>query len=222
MRCVLWLFSPLSLTRPLSAACPPKQYDREHVRTELLNALMYMERGVKLFRLRSRQDMGGDGFPNCCSKRCRQVWSGGNTWTRQRNWFSYWCEKLPSRAKAKKLVAQCSLLVTISAGLRMCTAQPVFHTTACVLLCSGLVVVPGDDTLRTRCYTSQDTNWSNNPFLINREYIFHGEKVGNNGAGPFACRALTYMQRSCRVATLRRWLCGEVHRRRTVNSKSTC
>lgn len=72
--------------------------------------------------------------------RCPGRWVGGNTWTRQRNWFNYFCDPLPGAAVSKKLVAQC-------------------------------------DARKTRCFTSYDSNWSNNPFLINRQYIFNGEKV---------------------------------------------
>ena len=45
------------------------QYDREHARAELLNAVLHMERGIKLFRLRSRKDLGTEGLPNCCGAR---------------------------------------------------------------------------------------------------------------------------------------------------------
>lgn len=122
----------------------PDDYDRDHVRGELLNAVLYLERGIKLFRLRSRLDLGTDGLPNCCSgkRRCGGHWSGGNTWTRQRNWFNFFCDPLPKTAVKKHLVAQC-------------------------------------DERKTRCFTSYDSNWSNNPFIINRQYIFNGEKGGN-------------------------------------------
>ena len=46
------------------------QVHAELVRAELLNALLYLERGVKIVRLRQRRDQGQVGFPDCCKEPC--------------------------------------------------------------------------------------------------------------------------------------------------------
>lgn len=45
-----------------------QQLTPEMVRAEILNAVLFLDRGVKLFRLRHRDDIGTSGFPNCCQK----------------------------------------------------------------------------------------------------------------------------------------------------------
>ena len=101
---------------------------------------------------------------------CSPVWMGGTTWQRQRNWFFYMCDRLPGAAVKRGLVAECA-----------CGHRDAGLFSSVLNLCARCGGVLGDDR-RTRCFTSYDSNWSNNPFVVKREWLFNGLPVRGCGA----------------------------------------
>lgn len=106
--------------------------------------------------------------------RCHRVnYNGRDSFARQYNWFSFFCDTLPQEAVSRKLVAECTRHRPRARWHYRWHSQ---WPTLLLADASTLVVPPGDGR-RTRCFTSFDSNWSNNPFIIDRQYIFNGEKV---------------------------------------------
>ena len=97
-------------------------------------------------------------------------YNGRDSFARQYNWFAFFCDKLPEPAVSRKLVAECaSSTHRLTPTLSGLVCKPT-HARVAAAAAAG-------DRRRTRCFTSFDSNWSNNPFIINRQYIFNGEKV---------------------------------------------
>lgn len=127
----------------------------EDVAVQLLNALLFAQRGARVVRLRAIEDHGGEGWQKCCPA----CWSRSSSyWNRQGNWFSFYCPPPVDNGDAARQVSRCY-------------DDGDAHSTD--------VASRARAEADTACFTSADSNWSNNPALISREWAFSGVERDN-------------------------------------------
>lgn len=116
---------------------------RDVVMREMYTAVQHLARGVDCYRLRGKTDHPAEGMPDCCSPAEPPNCPYNSGW-RSAGDFS---------AHMNWLFVYCdpNVLENSNGRLAMCTSEP--------------------DAPTSYCYTSAETNWSNNPVLFPRKWF---------------------------------------------------
>jgi hypothetical protein len=130
------------------------------IKRQLLAAVLLLERGISIVRMRSRKEQGCGTFRECRKGANKPNWSGETTMKRRRNWWSFYCDRDEFELK----VRQDGL--NLDERMAQCIDAPNY-----------------------RCFTSWDSNWSLNAVIVRRSAMLRQKFKFRKNGKPFGTLA---------------------------------